>query len=128
MKDDIEQGQNVANTANNADEATEQKTEQTAKDKGGRPKGRVTLADLVTYSDIKESVKVMKEIIRDKEATASQKLSAAKFLLTIKLEGVNLQNKVRQQNLTNSRQTANSKPGKPEHVIKVSYSDTKPDQ
>lgn len=61
---------------------------------GGRPKGpapRLTsLADLVTFEDLKYSVKAMKAIIRDPEAPHGQKIIASKFLFQCKLEGIKI--------------------------------------
>ena len=61
---------------------------------GGRPKGATSkltsLADLVTFEDLKYSVKAMKAIIRDPEAPHGQKIIASKFLFQCKLEGIKI--------------------------------------
>ena len=140
MEADIEQGEETANSASNEEEPTERnRTGRGGTDNPGRANGskRSNLQDLVTYKDIRDSVKVMKSILRDKGtiecpkchhqittpiATHSQKLTAAKFMLSVKLEGLNLL--LKRDQLKRSPKQNNSKPDKPSHIIKTHYKET----
>ena len=90
---------------------------------GGRPRGKTpgltSLADLVTFEDLKYSVKAMKAIIRDPEAPHGQKIIASKFLFQCKLEGIKI-NIQRQGRKAKADQQQNETE-KPKHEITSIY-------
>lgn len=126
---DINTDQKTAKTDNSEETENKPLTGKGGKNNPGRPKeSHRGLADLVTYKDIRDSVRVMKDIVKDKNATAAQKLTAAKFLLSVKLEGLNV--KMKQQTAADRKtrvgQNNNSDKGtgKPDHAITINYKDS----
>lgn len=113
------------------------KEESEKKNKGGRPKQsknkQKTLADLVTYRDVQRAINVMRQALNDPNSTVSIKFNAAKFLLSAKLDGLQLNQKQKALNLrvtqaTNKQQQqANSKlDSTPKHNITTVYKQSTP--